>query len=158
MRIVRVVIAAAVFVAAASAQTQQKYAMFKETALSASAEVITMQQPASGAKNVQFDAISVWCSAECTFTIERDGTAGTVGSQLGFNINDGTSPTVNAFASSDVGAGSKILIKHTVSANTSQSFDMKDVRFFGSGTSKNVSVRFASMTGTVRVYAKWGEQ
>src|SRR5690242_4256563 len=84
---------------------QPAFVAFKQTALAGTAEVITVQQPASGAKNVSFVAAYVDCSAVCTITLERDGTAATTTALTVVQVNPdfNVAATANAFSASNVG-------------------------------------------------------
>jgi hypothetical protein len=140
----------------AQTTSQPAYIALREATLSASGEVLTVQQPASPSNTLVFDAGYVYCSAECTFTIERDGTAATTTSLTPTATSGNTdAPTALAFHTSNAGAGT-VIGKHTVAAGGTMPFELKGVRL-PRIAGRNVTIRVQSLTGTVRLFLKWVE-
>src|SRR5437016_4831410 len=86
---------------------QISYVANKTTALSAAAEVITVQQIAAGTKTLQFVSASVDSTVVTAITIERDGTAATSTALTPAQVNPviGVVATAKAWSASNAGAG-----------------------------------------------------
>lgn len=143
--------------AALSAQTTlPSYVAFREASLTAAGEVVSIQQPVSPTKTVNFEGASVYCSAACDVTIERDGTAATTTALTVAPVaTDTIAGSALAFHTSNVGSGT-VLAKHAVAAGEIMSFELKGMRL-PRIAGKNVTIRVSSITGTARVLVKWTE-
>ncbi len=80
-----------------SCQAQVGFTVRKNTVLTAAAEVITLQQPATGSKTVNFIGFYIDCSVACTVTLERNGAAATSTALTVNNINP-NEPTIAGIA------------------------------------------------------------
>ncbi len=134
-----------------------QYLVSYSATLSATAGVVTVQQPASAGRNVQFVWASVFCSVTCYYTLERDGTAATATSATVVKINpDARAATATAWTASDAGAGT--VIGHFGNLNGGlQSFNLDDKTFHSDGTAINFTIRIVSLTGDVKVVIAWKE-
>jgi hypothetical protein len=142
----------------AVAQVGRDYAVSYSKSLSAAADAVTIQQPATGSKVVRFSGAYVYCSAACQITIERDGTAATATAATVVPIRTVTPVAVTtAFVASNVGTGT-VLGTYNIPAGGPQTFDLSRAGLYGDGTSKNLTVRIASMTGTINVVIQFTEQ
>ncbi len=129
----------------------------KETVLSGSAEVVTVQQPASSARTVQGVAASIYCSVACVIELERDGTAATGTTLTVVDVaGQSTSAAATAWHTSDVGNGTT-LSKHTIGAGNTLVLDLNALYLVGAGTAKNFTLRTDSITGTVQINVMWRE-
>lgn len=145
---------------------------FKETALVAAAEVITVQRPANTnntggtvlSKIVCLDSISLWSTVATTFTLEKLGTGATTTALVPVAENNwttGVEPTAfaNFFSASNVGMGTVIAKYDVAAGGTPLVIDMTGfVMSQTAGSTQNFSIRSSSITGTVRVGLKEKEQ
>lgn len=117
---------------------------------SGSACVWTIQQPASGAKNLRLVGFTVYCSAACTFTQERNGTAasGSTITPTKVNTESSATPTFTAHHTSGSTGGTSIGGTSYVAAGVTLPIDLTNIYILGSGTTKNFTVRTSSFTGT----------
>lgn len=135
---------------------QVAYSVSKTTVLSGAAEVITIQQPDTGGKTVRFISAYMDSSAACPITIERNGAAATT---LGLTINP-VNPVISpniaatAFSGSDVGVGTIIT---RANVNGGLVVDLSRVVIFGSGTTKNLTLRTGTCTATVNIVITFTE-
>ena len=136
----------------------QVYTAAKNTALTTAAEVVTIQQPATGSRQVTFISVYFDCSVACQFTLERNGTAASSTSLAVKNVNPNeTAPSSVAWSSSNVGVGTTIGIYNCASA-CALSIDLTGVAFSqGSTAGTNITMRSNSITGTVDVIFKFKE-
>lgn len=143
----------------AAAQGGRQYVVSRTASLSSAAAVVTVQQPASGAASVvHFVGAYVYCSAACDVTLERNGTAATATATTPVSVNSSVPAAKStAFYSSDVGTGSTIGT-YSLPASGSQVLDLSAVYLYGSGTSKNVTVRTSAITGTVKIVIQFSEE
>jgi hypothetical protein len=136
------------------------FSTFKETSLSASAEVITVHVAASSAqrRRVYLDSASVYCSVVCTITLEQAGTAPTTTALAAVSLNQNTNltPVAAAFSASNVGTGTTIT-KHDVQAATILALDLKGIILPFVGATSNFTIRTSSITWTARITIKWRE-
>lgn len=142
---------------AASLAFGEDYVVVKESSLSSAAEAITVQQPAATAATVRFYSGWIDCSVTCTVTIERNGTAATATALTRTPLNNtGSTSKATAWSGSDVGTGT-VIGKFTLWGGGGVPLGLDGVILTGTGTTKNVTVRIASMTGTVHVDIRWSE-
>lgn len=126
-----------------------------DTVLSAAGTKFTIQQPASNAKQVNLEAVTVYCSVACDFTQAVNGTAatttaGTVTSLLPYI---GKTMNVTAFTASNVGAGTASggIVHIAGGAGTERTIDLSKISFGATGTSTNYTFVISSITGTVNI-------
>ena len=133
------------------------YCATKTTALSGAAEVITIQQPATGARSVSFSGASIYASVETGLLLQRDGTAATSTALTPAKLNDSAEATaVTAWHTSNAGAGTT-LAAYTVPAGGTLVLDLNGLWLLGNGTAKNLTLRTASVSGTVKINICWRE-
>lgn len=138
------------FVFSAVAFGQITYSANKTTSLSGAAEVVTVQQPASG-KLIEFVGVSVDCTVACAFTIERNGTAATTTSLTVVNVNPSeTSPTAVAFSGSN-STGGTVIGRYSLAAGGAAVIDLRAVKIQATHVNKNLTIRTNSITGTVDI-------
>lgn len=139
-------------------QFDARYTIVKTTALVATAEKLTVQQPASGAKRLRFTSASVFCSAACTATMSRDGTAATATALTPVALSGHyAASTASGFHTSDAGAGTVISVAYSIGAGALQVFDLEGIELAGNGTARNFSIETNAITGTVRIQIVWKE-
>lgn len=138
--------------------TQPKYLVYKETTLSSAAEVITVQQPASGGKIVNFTDAYIYCSVACNPTIEINGTAASATTLAVIPLSNtlNASPTT-AWSASNAGVGT-VVGKFSIAAGIPYPLDLSGMRMQGNSNTTNMTVRTDSITGTVRIQIRWIEQ
>ncbi len=135
-----------------------RYIFMKETALVATTEKVTVQQPASGSLSVAFELADVYCSVACTVTFYQNGTAATTTTLAATTESLSPPPKVVAFSSSNVGTGNTLKTYYLGAGQTLQ-FTLGDFALpRGAGGSANFSIGIASMTGTVRIQIQCIEQ
>lgn len=146
-----------------SAFGQISYSVTKKTTLGAAAEVITVQQPTSGAKTVTFNCngcgIYFDSSVAVDITIERNGTAAanTPLAPLQVNPQVGIGPTTKAFSGSDVGIGT-VIGRASCAGACNLVFGVSNVSFSGNDNTQNLTLRTSSITGTVNVVFVYQER
>jgi hypothetical protein len=135
-----------------------KYVAYKETSLSSSAEVITIQQPSSGGRNIFLADAFIYCSVVCNPQIEMNGTgATTTPLTVALGSNTLQSATATAFSASNVGSGT-VLAKFALTAGQNQPIDLTGLQLHGNSIANNISIRTDAITGTVRIQFRWVEQ
>jgi hypothetical protein len=141
-----------------SVRHARNFAYYKVTVLSGAVETVTVQQPASGAKSVHFQTVTLSTTAAVTFTLKYDGTAatGTAGTVLALS-RDRAAGKATVWHTSDVGAGST-LHSYTMAADEEMSIDLSELSMLGNGTAKNVSIATDSVTATVEITFNWEER
>lgn len=138
--------------------SQIYYAASQTTTLSAAAEVVTIQAPATQAamtRLIQMKGVAVVCSVACTVSLERDGTAAT-STSLTVNpvLNNAPAATATAWHSSNVGSGT-VLSQYQIAAGGTLNLDLSN-KWLGA-PSQNVTIRTSSITGTVNINFMWAE-
>lgn len=134
------------------------YLYYKTTSLSGAAETVTIQQPSSSARRVDFYSASVYCSVACTITLKRDGTAATTtaGTVLALSADYPTAKAT-AFHTSNVGAGTT-LATHVLSAGQTMTLELEGISMTQSSTARNFSISTSSITGDATIAIKWRER
>lgn len=134
-----------------------RYSYYKESSLSSAAEVVTIQSKASTSRRILFDGAYVFCSASCTFTVEKGGASATTTAGSVIPINTSVVTSAVAFHTSNVGEGTA-LAKYPLAAGEGLPVDLKGVVLpSGAGAARNLTIRTSSMSGTVRVVVVWEE-
>jgi hypothetical protein len=135
------------------------YTYSYSAALVGTPAIVTIQLPSGTGypeKTIIFKGVSVYCSVECAFTVERDGTAATATGATVGSLNRSTpAPYALAFSASNVGAGTT-LSAQTVPAGGTMPLDLAWKKLTNTG--ENVTVRTASVTGTVKITFQWEER
>lgn len=145
----------------AQPRTLATYTATCTLSVSGSAKACTVQQPASGARTVQFLTAYVHSTVAVSLTQERDGTAATANevTEAAINPTEGGTPVANGFTDSNVGVGTVIAGSSTIKvpADGTIVLDLADIQLRGSGTAKNYTIRTSAVTGTVTIVIKWQE-
>lgn len=133
------------------------YTVVRDATLSGAAEVVTIQQPATGASKVRLLWASVYCSVACDVTQERNGTAATTTAATAAKVNPdkADSAAATVFHTSNVGVGTVISKTPTSGGTATISFDK--IVLVGDGTTKNYTIRTSSITGRVVIVLAWEE-
>lgn len=140
---------------AATCAAQNTYSIIDERTLSGAAGAVTIQQRSTAGRLLQFKWVTVACTVSCNVYLEKNGTAATGTAITPTPVNDsdaGTTPRFEAFHTSNVGAGTKLTPTYTVQANIPFTFDLDGVELQSPGTTKNLTLRIESMTGSYKVH------
>jgi hypothetical protein len=149
--------------AALSAQTLRWSATSGAVSQGAATTTNTIQQPSSAATVAYIDQVTVYCSVACTVTFAVNGTgatttSGTVVPILPYPL--ASTPNVNFFTASNVGAGTAQGGIGYVAAGSQQTFCFSttcgvngQLSLLTSGTAinNNFSVTISAITGTSNV-------
>jgi hypothetical protein len=152
----------AALIATGAVISAQTYTVQKTSVLAGTTEAITIQQPASGAKNVDLLSAYVDCmnngaSVDTTVTLERNGTAATTTTLATAQVNPqvAVASTVQAFSASNVGAGTVLHVSEFLGF---QVFELSSLIMRGNGGSQNFTIRIAAITATCHITIKWTER
>lgn len=142
-----------------------EYYIDREVTLAGTAEVVTVQIPAASTRFLRCKVAQVWCSTgSVDVTVERDGAAATTTSVTPKKVNPNAAwvqaSIASAFHTSNVGAGTQVGIKQTAySGGQGLVLDMTPtVLEKASAAVRNLTIRTASYTGTVRILILWEER
>lgn len=141
-------------------RTLNAYTIGKSTTLSGAAEVITLQQPTSGARIVQFVSAYIYSSAAVTISQERNGSAATSTAMTPGPVNPDAADAAKLTAfhtSNSNNASATILPPIHIPAGSSKTLDISWIQMRGNGTGKNYTIRTGSMTGDVIISVMWEE-
>lgn len=131
---------------------QKDYVVSKTTSLSGSAEVITIQQPAEGARNVRGRFCKVYVpGAACGITVERNGTAATSTALAVVPMRPNLpAAAFVAFSGSNVGSGS-VIGRYEATPQVPAHIDISlfELRSQGAAQTDNLTLRSASCTTTI---------
>lgn len=131
-----------------------------DVTLAATTTKCTVQQPATGARTVQFVEAYVATAAATDLTFTCNGTAATATAVTPVANNPAVlgASAATAWKSSDVGAGTACGPTIPIlSANTGTTLSIGDYQLAGNGTAKNFTVAASSMTGRIVIVIKWRE-
>lgn len=139
------------------AEMTGSYTHFQKLTLSGSTIKLTVQQIASGTRELRFVSLGLQCTVNVTFTLSLNGTAanataGTV------KKNYGQTATATVWTASNVGAGTTHRTYDVIGGVTEQGFDLS--RFIlprGGGTAANLTLTSSSATGDCSVSIVWEE-
>lgn len=133
------------------------YVLYQEASLSSTAQKLTVQQIASGTRDIQFVSASMWCNAATTFTLSINGTAATMTTATPTPIA-GVAATATGWTSSDVGSGTTVMKYDFLAGANEKVIDLSDFKILRSaGTSANLTIGTTSITATCRTSIKWRE-
>ena len=139
---------------AIAALAQGTYVVERKSSLSTSAETITVQLPAGTVRTAKLVDASIYCSAQCEVTLERDGSLATTTTVTPVKLNSTDSTaTAQAYRSSNAGSGTTIG-RQIIGAGQVLVFDVEDV---GLTAGETFTVRTDAITATVIVSVKWRE-
>jgi len=133
------------------------YSLYQEASLSTAIQKITVQQIASGTRDIQFKTASMWCNAATTFTLSLNGTAATATTSTPTILN-GTAATATGWTSSNVGSGTTIQKYDFLAGANEKVIELSDFKILkGAGTAANLTIATTSITATCRISIKWSE-
>lgn len=92
----------------ATCHAQNYYMATRSVTLSGATDKVTIQQPASGARNVRFKGALVSCSVACTITLSQNGTTASTTALAVTPLNLSPTPAALAFSASNAGNGTTI--------------------------------------------------
>lgn len=143
-----------------AAQAQISYVLQQTTTLSTGPEWVTIQQPTTGGRMVEFKSAYVECSVACTVTLERNGsraTGITPKTPQPVNPREGAAVAVG-FVASNVGQGSVLQVS-TVQAGGYVVFDLTGMNLKpNAGNGENFTVKTSDITGVVNITINWTER
>lgn len=140
-------------------QTLRYSATSGDVVLAAAGYKLTIQQPASNAKQVQLEAVQVYCSVACAVTHSQNGAGATATAGTASSIAPmGAAASATIWTDSNVGAGvASGGITHIPAGQTAV-FDLTKVVLRASGAANNYTIAIASITGTANITFLWSEQ
>ncbi len=144
---------------AAFGQDSQKRFIASETAtLSAASGALTIQATSSSRAALPV-AATLECDVAVDMIVSMDGTAATTTAATEVSIGrNRVAATVEAFSSSNVGAGT-IIAQQTLAADTIGVFDLSGTMLNAdAGTGENVTVRTSAVTGDCTMRLIWVEK
>lgn len=143
-------------VAGIACAQQANYTAYREASLSAAAEAVTIQQPASPTRTAYITGAWIYCSVACVVTLEHSGSAATTTSFTPTAATPGIgASTIMAFHTSNVGSGT-VVSKYDLGAGETKSLAMTAV--LPMVANSNMTFRIASITGSVRITWMWNER
>lgn len=153
----RLLILAALSILSASAQNTY-FARDADASLSGAALDVTIQQPTTGSKSVQFEFAQVSVPQAATLTISRDGTAAsaTASSAVGLNGGEPTSPT-QVFVDSNAGSGTTIMTV-PIAAGQTVTVDLEGLALDANNSAtENLTFQISAVTGSASIFIRWRE-
>jgi len=140
------------FLLVSLSSAQATYSVTKSTALTAAAEVITVQQPAANAKIVRFVSVYVDSTVATLLSLEVNGAAATATTLVPVSVNPSSEPAAvfKAFSASD-SSGGTVIGTYSIAAGSFLTIDLSNIKFLTTGTNNNLTLRTNSITGTVHI-------
>lgn len=143
--------------AALAADQVGVYSLYQEASLTSAAQSLTVQQIASGTRDIQFKTASMWCNQATTFTLAINGTAATSTTATPTQIF-GPVATATGWTASNVGAGTTVMKYDFLAGANEKVIDLSDFKILrGAGTGANLTISTTSITATCRISIKWSE-
>ena len=130
------------------------YMIDQRLALVAASGVVTVQLPAVTTANVVFTGVSIYCSVQCEFTVERDGALATTTLRYPapLNAKDGRG-TARLYFNSNAGIGTTIA-RYVVPAGATLPLELIQKSLTAG---QSLTVRTAAITGTLILNFQWRE-
>ena len=134
-----------------------RYAIIHESSVSSTSLVITIQQPATNAKRIEIESVSVQCEVNaCNSQVFRDGAPQTTGLISTTSLNVDTAPAggpkFSVYATSALGFGAiPISPNWRIPADGLLPLQWTGTFKEKTATSQTFSVRVGPFTGTARV-------
>lgn len=137
------------WVITATCHAQQNYFMAAHSAsLTSAADAVTIQQPASGARQVKFNGALVRCSVACTITLSQNGAKATATALAITPLNLSPNPASVAFSGSNVGGGTTIYTYNIATGDTSDHWINLEGFTLAPGPNSNLTLTTSSITGS----------
>lgn len=150
----------ACWIATAQPNQLNSYSATCDVTPSAAATACTVQQPASGAKTIQFTEAFISTAGAIDLSFTCNGTAATTTAVTPSVSNPGVTPTATAtaFHTSNAGTGTACGPSAVpLSAGAATTLDISDYQLRGNGTTKNFTIRTTSTSSRVVIVIKWRE-
>jgi len=132
-----------------------------DVTLSGAGTSLTIQQPATNAKQVQLIAVLVYCSVACNATQAQNGTAATATAGTASDLLPlGPAAQATIWTASNVGAGTTVggTLHLAGGAGTERTLDLSQVAMGNTGTGTNYTITVSSITGTANITLLWSEK
>lgn len=134
----------------------ETYIYLREVTLSSSTDKLTIQQPATVIRGVEFVGGSIYCSVACTVTMDRTGTAATTTAATPTKLNSiSSASSVSIYTASNAGTGTTIT-KFVIAAGQTLPIDLRETWI--SAANGNINFTTSSITGDVKIFLMWREQ
>lgn len=132
-----------------------RYVVYKSTSLSGAAEVVTLRK-SSGNKLATFESAYVYCSVDCTFSLELAGTYSS-GATITPNklASRWESSTMLATSGTSI-SGTTSIVTYNLTAGTDKVLDLTGVYLVSANDA--LTIRTNSITGTVQIALKYQEK
>lgn len=153
-------ITGAAFAQSGTGSSSASYSVAVVATETSTASVVTIQGNQTAGvrliKTILFKGFDVTCSAACTVSLERDGTAATATAATIVQLNgEYAASTANAYSASNVGSGT-VLAQYSLTAGGQIAINLAGKQLY-SGT-ENLTIRTSAITGTVNTNIQWVEQ
>jgi hypothetical protein len=154
----KVVALLALLAGLASAQTNNYICGTGDVSLVAAGTAATIQQPATGGKQVVLQWATVYCSVVCAATQSSNGTAATATTWAPVAVpGNSTVPAVSTFwIASNAGVGIVLAVDH-VPAGGTFTFDLSKIKLAPTSTGNNYTIAVSAITGVANIKIGWGE-
>jgi hypothetical protein len=121
--------------------------------LSGAGATFTIQQVTGGAKRINLDTATVYCSVTCTITQAQNGTAATAtaGTVTALNPNGGARAQATVFTASNVGAGTAVGTPLVLAAGETRVIDLSRIVLPTGSSGLNYSITVSSITGNYSI-------
>lgn len=131
-----------------------------DVSLSAASTALTIQQPASNAKQVALETAVVYCSVACNITQAQNGAAATANAGTAVSSLPGSSAAAvaNVFTASNVGAGTTIPPVLHLAGGATVTLDLSSLTMGNTGSATNYTISTSSITGTANITIYWRER
>ena len=129
------------------------HAIYSNT-LSSATDSVTVQQNASASLIQVFESAVIQCSATCVFTFYQNGTTATSSNATAFTmkrVGNAPAPQATAWNTSSVATTGTQFSTFTITGGGQETFDLSKFQTTKAGNSQNLTVAFASMSGTISV-------
>ncbi len=148
------------FLLSLAAFAQSNYsATTGDVALSGAGTALTIQQPATGARQVQLQSAVVYCSVACAVSQAENGTAATATAGTAVALLPARRPAAaTVWTASNAGAGTAAGGILHVAAGSFVVIDLSQIAMGNTGSGTNYTVSVGSITGTANITLLWSEK
>ena len=148
----KLIFLAALAATAAFGQQLRYSATTGDVTLTGTATTLTIQQAATGTRQINLETITVFCSVACNVTQTQNGTAATATAGTLTPIGNTQVPaTASAYTASNVGAGTAVGAMLHLAGGQTVIIDVSKVSLGKSGTGTNYSVTVSAISGTANL-------
>jgi hypothetical protein len=156
--ILALLVAVCVLAQTAPSPTTRVYSAFYAATPTGGETVLTIQQPATGARDIRFLAASVYCSVACTASLEMNGSAASSATTTATKLDSRAPAAASVIYAASNSTGGTVINQYEIAAGSQVAVEGIGLVMGANVASKqNISIRISAISGSANIWIAWLE-